>query len=298
MTSPAISIESVSKVYTLGSARPRYGSLRDDLARAARRVVSMGRRSGGNGETPTKTLWALRDVTVQVPRGRILGVVGANGAGKSTLLKILSGITRPTSGQAVVTGRVASLLEVGTGFHPELSGAENIYLSAAILGMPRTEIRRKFDEIVDFAGVRDLIDTPVKHYSSGLYLRLGFAVAAHLDAEILLIDEVLAVGDAQFQRRSTSKMQDVVKDGRTVLFVSHNLTAVRHVCDHAIWLREGRVVEDGPADRIVDHYAKQSGADGRPGARLAEQLSRAPDDPVFSLLSVQLEQGEAETLVL
>lgn len=199
-------------------------------------------------------LWALRDVSFEVKRGEVLGVIGRNGAGKSTLLKILTRITEPTSGRAIMRGRVASLLEVGTGFHPELTGRENVYLNGAILGMKRAEITRKFDEIVAFAEIEKFIDTPVKRYSSGMYVRLAFAVAAHLEPEILLVDEVLAVGDAAFQKRCLGKMGEVAKAGRTVLFVSHNMTAVATLCPRAILLKYGRMVLDGPSPEVVTAY--------------------------------------------
>jgi lipopolysaccharide transport system ATP-binding protein len=192
-----------------------------------------------------ETLWALRDVSFQVEQGEVLGIIGRNGAGKSTLLKILSRVTAPTSGRVKVKGRIASLLEVGTGFHPELTGRENVYLNGAILGMTREEVTRKFDEIVDFAEVEKFIDTPVKRYSSGMYVRLAFAVAAHLDPEILLVDEVLAVGDAEFQKKCLGKMGDVAKEGRTVLFVSHNMAAVQRLCTKTAWVNRGNLVDSG-----------------------------------------------------
>jgi lipopolysaccharide transport system ATP-binding protein len=203
---------------------------------------------------PSTTIWALRDVSFDVRPGEVIGIVGGNGAGKSTLLKILSRITEPTSGTAEIHGRVGSLLEVGTGFHPELTGRENIYLNGAILGMRRAEIARKFDEIVDFAGVDTFIDTPVKHYSSGMYVRLAFAVAAHMEPEILVVDEVLAVGDAQFQKKCLGKMDDVSRQGRTILFVSHNLDAVQRLCSRGLLLERGRVVADGSITDVVSRY--------------------------------------------
>ncbi len=209
-------------------------------------------------------IWALRDVSFDVRDGEVLGIIGANGAGKSTLLKILSGITEPSSGRAVIHGRVASLLEVGTGFHSELTGRENIYLNGTILGMKKVEIDRKFDEIVAFSGVERFIDTPVKRYSSGMKVRLGFAVAAHLDPEILLIDEVLAVGDASFQRKCIGKMGEVARGGRTVLFVSHNMAAVSILCNRAILLRDGMVAQVGEASDVVsDYLANAGGGTGR-----------------------------------
>jgi lipopolysaccharide transport system ATP-binding protein len=202
--------------------------------------------------------WALSDVAFEVPTGQVVGIVGANGAGKSTLLKVLSKITEPTTGRVEIRGRVGSLIEVGTGFHSELTGRENTYLNGAILGMRRSEIDRKFDEIVAFAGVERFIDTPIKHYSSGMQLRLGFGVAAHLETEILIVDEVLAVGDAEFQKKCLSTMSRVANDGRTVLFVSHNATAVKTLCHRAIWLKEGRIAGDGPSGEVLSSYLMSS----------------------------------------
>ena len=205
-----------------------------------------------------RTLWALKDVSFDVQHGEIVGIIGRNGAGKSTLLKILSRITDPTEGEIEIKGRVGSLLEVGTGFHPELTGRENIFLNGAILGMKRAEIAARFDEIIAFAGTEKFLDTPVKYYSSGMYMRLAFAIAAHLEPEILVIDEVLAVGDAEFQKKCLGKMGDVARSGRTVLFVSHNLAAVNSLCRRAIWLNEGRALLDGPAPEVVQSYLSQS----------------------------------------
>jgi lipopolysaccharide transport system ATP-binding protein len=207
----------------------------------------------------SEEFWALKDVSFDVQEGEVLGIIGRNGAGKSTLLKILSRITEPTAGRVTLRGRVASLLEVGTGFHPELTGRENIFLNGAILGMTRAEIRKKFDEIVAFAEVERFLDTPVKHYSSGMYVRLAFAVAAHLEPEILVVDEVLAVGDAQFQKKCLGKMQDVSsKEGRTVLFVSHNMVAVRSLCSRAILLRTGQKIADAPVNDVLNVYQNQN----------------------------------------
>ncbi|GAB4190697.1 MAG: ABC transporter ATP-binding protein [Phycisphaeraceae bacterium] len=206
---------------------------------------------------PPRTFWALRDVSFSLDTGRVLGVIGHNGAGKSTLLKVLSRITDPTTGRAMIRGRVASLLEVGTGFHPELTGRENIYLNGAILGLKRAEVRRHFDQIVEFAEVGRFLDTPVKRYSSGMYVRLAFAIAAHLEPEVLIVDEVLAVGDAAFQRRCLGKMGDVARSGRTVVFVSHNMAAVRNLCHEAILLDRGRVTEHGDVGTVIDAYLSQ-----------------------------------------
>jgi len=252
----AIRIEGLSKRYRLGEDRP--------LGRLLRRAL---------GRAEPQDLWALREVGFDVPRGEAIGIIGRNGAGKSTLLKILARITQPTAGSATIRGRVGSLLEVGTGFHPELTGRENVFLNGAILGMRRAEIAARFDEIVEFAGVERFLDTPVKRYSSGMRVRLAFAVAAHLDPEILIVDEVLAVGDAEFQSRCLGKMSDAAGHGRTVLFVSHNLAALKALCSRAVWLDAGRVAADGPAASVVDTYLDA----GRQRAEvpLARRLDRA-----------------------
>lgn len=259
MSDLAIRVEGIGKRYRLGASRPRYSTLRDSLVsatqKAGRALVSPLRSI--RERTPRETFWALRDVSFDVSQGDVVGIIGGNGAGKSTLLKILSRITEPTEGRAEIHGRVGSLLEVGTGFHPELTGRENIYLNGAILGMTRQEIGRKFDEIVAFAEVERFIDTPVKHYSSGMYLRLAFAVAAHLEPEILVIDEVLAVGDASFQKKCLGKMGDVARQGRTVLFVSHNLAAVRALCSKALMLGQGRISVAGSVEACIAHYAAE-----------------------------------------
>ena len=231
------------------------------------------------------TIWALKDVSFEVERGEVVGVIGRNGAGKSTLLKILSRITEPTEGYAEIHGRVASLLEVGTGFHGELTGRENIYLNGAILGMKKTEIDRKFDEIVAFAEVEKFIDTPVKHYSSGMHLRLAFAVAAHLEPEILLVDEVLAVGDAAFQKKCLGKMEAVAKEGRTVLFVSHNMGAVQRLCSRTILLNAGRIVRDGETQAAIHEYLKTGLA--QPGERTWPKREEALGDNVVRLKAVR-----------
>ena len=254
MSKPAITIDNLSKAYHLGEQEAKaesFGEAVVGLLKAPlRRLQKLGER-----ETGEDSFWALRDVSFDVNRGEVFGLVGRNGAGKSTLLKILSRIVEPTSGRAVLRGRVASLLEVGTGFHRELSGRENIYLNGAILGMKKAEIDRKFDEIVAFSEIEQFLDTPVKHYSSGMYVRLAFAVAAHLEPEILIVDEVLAVGDAEFQKKCLGKMQEVASgNGRTVLFVSHNMGAVRRLCQSAVYLRNGRAVRIGTADEIVEEY--------------------------------------------
>jgi len=252
----AIQIEGLSKEYRIGSAAS-YRTLREtivDWASAPLRVLGGRTEPSQNG-----TIWALKDVSFEVRPGEIVGMVGRNGAGKSTLLKILSRITEPTEGRLEIRGRVASLLEIGTGFHPELTGGENILLSGAILGMRRSEIRRKFDEIVDFSGVGHFVDTPVKRYSSGMYVRLAFAVAAHLEAEVLLVDEVLAVGDIAFQKKCLGEIGDMGRRGRTVLFVSHNLSAVSNLCTRAMWFHDGRLRDEGDVPRILSLYRGEVG---------------------------------------
>jgi len=247
MSNPIIEILRVGKRYRIGAQREKYESLRDVLAKKLSRA---GRRNREN----LREFWAIRDVSFQVHEGEALGIIGKNGAGKSTLLKVLSRITPPTEGRIIMRGRVGSLLEVGTGFHPELSGRENVYLNGAILGMTRREVTRKFDEIVAFAECERFLDTPVKRYSSGMYVRLAFAVAAHLEPEILIVDEVLAVGDAEFQRKCLGKMGDAAKNGRTVIFVSHNMSAVMQLCSMCVRLSQGSVAEVGPAADVVRGY--------------------------------------------
>ena len=260
MSDIAIRVENLSKQYRIGGPQAGYKTLRESLVGAARAPV---RRAGRllRGEAATdrqETIWALKDVSFEVKHGEVLGIIGRNGAGKSTLLKILSRITAPTEGVVDLYGRVGSLLEVGTGFHPELTGRENVYLNGAILGMKRAEIDHKFDEIVAFAELEKFLDTPVKHYSSGMYVRLAFAVAAHLDPEILLVDEVLAVGDAAFQKKCLGKMGEVAEEGRTVLFVSHNMGAVAELCSRALLLRSGVVVATGSPNQTIGTYLEES----------------------------------------
>lgn len=259
----AISIQNVSKVYRLGSASGRR-TLREALTGLIRRKAPSDRG---------QEFWALRGVSFEIEAGEVVGIIGRNGAGKSTLLKVLSRITEPTTGELTIRGRIGSLLEVGTGFHPELTGGENIYLNGAILGMTRREVRGRFDEIVAFAGIQRFLDTPVKHYSSGMYMRLAFAVAAHLDPEVLLVDEVLAVGDLEFQRKCLGRMQDVAAAGRTVILVSHNMGAIRSLCHRALFLSGGELIQDGPAAVVVDRYLRDV-AEGTPlsTARPSDQL--------------------------
>lgn len=256
----AIKVVKVGKQYRIGQ-QLRYKTLRDtiiDVLRAPFRITKLFRSSNGNRvPDEERTLWALRDVSFEVQHGEVLGIIGRNGAGKSTLLKILSRITEPTEGDIDIFGRVGSLLEVGTGFHPELTGRENIYLNGAILGMHRSEIQQKYDQIVDFAEIEKFMDTPVKFYSSGMYMRLAFSVAAHLEPEILLVDEVLAVGDAAFQQKCLGKMGEVAKQGRTVLFVSHSMAAIQRLCSKVILLERGHIAAEGNPATVTDTYLNQ-----------------------------------------
>ena len=251
----SIRVEQLGKKYRIRHQHEgrRYKALRDVLAAAPKRL--WGRLSGNSSADPSmEDFWALREVSFEIPQGEAVGIIGRNGAGKSTLLKLLSRITEPTTGRMEVEGRLSSLLEVGTGFHPELTGRENIYLNGAILGMSRNEIKSQFDEIVAFAEVERFLDTPVKRYSSGMYMRLAFAVAAHLQPEILVVDEVLAVGDASFQKKCLGRMSQVAGEGRTVLFVSHNMGAISTLCRSAVWLDKGRLMEKGPTREVLEHY--------------------------------------------
>jgi lipopolysaccharide transport system ATP-binding protein len=259
MMQPAIEVEKLGKLYRIHTTEARYKTLRESLYRAAAGIGERARRlirQGQRVHADQDTIWALKDVSFQVKPGEVVGIIGRNGAGKSTLLKILSRITEPTQGRACIRGRVGSLLEVGTGFHPELTGRENVYLNGAILGMKRADVDKKFDEIVAFAEVEKFIDTPVKHYSSGMYLRLAFAVASHLNVDILLVDEVLAVGDAKFQQRCTGKMGSVARSGSTVLFVSHNLAAVRDLCPWSLLIDNGKLVMAGRTNDVIAAYGK------------------------------------------
>jgi lipopolysaccharide transport system ATP-binding protein len=293
-----IAFENLSKRYVIGhQEQERYITLRDAMARkakrVARRLVHPFRASAaqplGDYET-TEEFWALKDISFEVERGDRVGVIGRNGAGKSTLLKLLSRITEPTRGRIVIEGRVASLLEVGTGFHPELTGRENIFLNGAVLGMSRSEIKAKFDEIVDFAGVERFLDTPVKRYSSGMYVRLAFAVAAHLEPEILVVDEVLAVGDVQFQKKCLGKMEQVGREGRTVLFVSHNMTAIRNLCDWTVWLDEGRIEQTGPTLEVTETYLRRS-LRSTALEEVDQTLASLPEDPTLRLEEINVRQN-------
>lgn len=258
MSDTVISAENLSKKYFIGLQRERYATLRDMIVAKASVPFRRARNSPIDG--PSKEFWALKDVCFEVKQGEVIGIIGRNGAGKSTLLKILSRITEPTRGRVRLRGRVASLLEVGTGFHPELTGRENVFLNGAILGMSREEIKRKFDEIVAFAEIEKFIDTPVKRYSSGMFVRLAFAIAAHLEPEILIVDEVLAVGDYDFQRRCLGKMNQVAHSGRTILFVSHNMTAVEELCPRSLLLKNGQVEKSGSTNEVIGTYLSSTAA--------------------------------------
>jgi len=283
MTGIAIRAEGLGKRYRLGQDQDPYGRLSEVLSGMLR--APFRRRATRARDAD---FWALREVSFEVPAGAAVGIIGRNGAGKSTLLKVLSRITWPTAGRAILQGRIASLLDVGTGFHPELSGTENIYLSGAVLGMRRAEIRRSFDEIVDFSGIDPkFLDTPVKRYSSGMQVRLGFAVAAHLESEILMIDEVLAVGDIEFQKRCLGKMDEVASSGRTILFVSHQLPMIASLCDRCLLMEGGRLVASGPTSEVIHRY--QSGVDSNAASVEFPTEANRPGDGVVSLLAAWVE---------
>jgi lipopolysaccharide transport system ATP-binding protein len=284
MSKPIIEVSGLSKSYIIShEGTERYTALRDVVARKAKKIFSF---PGWKPETSVskEEFWALKDVNFEIEEGDRIGIIGRNGAGKSTLLKILSRITEPTSGEIKIKGRVASLLEVGTGFHPELTGRENIFLNGAILGMSRVEIKKHFDAIVDFAEIEKFLDTPVKRYSSGMYVRLAFAVAAHLEPEILVVDEVLAVGDAQFQKKCLGKMEDVSKnEGRTVMFVSHNMTSISTLCNSGILLHEGGVISRGDIHKVIENYSINSLSIG---SKKVWDLQNSPGNEIVRLLSV------------
>ena len=294
MSIPAIRVDSIGKLYRIGRTE-RYQTLRDSLTGAFRSPLALFKQKPNSAEDET-ALWALKDISFEIASGQVLGVIGGNGAGKSTLLKVLSRITEPSTGRAEIHGRVGSLLEVGTGFHPELTGRENVYLNGAILGMRRAEIARQFDAIVEFSEVGRFIDTPVKRYSSGMYMRLAFAVAAHLTVELLFVDEVLAVGDAAFQKKCLGKMAETSRAGRTVVFVSHNMAAMRSMCDRVIRLSHGRLVDEGdPAKVIAAYLANQS---ANPLSRTWGKDSTKPDATGYlesaALAAGDLGAGEAD----
>ena len=277
----AIRADNLAKSYRIDhEARRGYRTIRESLALLTKDPLRRSVR------TSHEMIWALKDVSFELMRGEVLGIIGRNGAGKSTLLKVLARITSPTSGRAEVYGRLGSLLEVGTGFHPELTGKENIYLNGAILGMSRREVQRRFDEIVSFAETEQFLDTPVKRYSTGMYMRLAFAVAAHLETDILIVDEVLAVGDAAFQAKCLGRIQQLGASGRTVIFVSHNMPAVLRLCTHALLLDHGRRIALGPTERVVRVYLESEL--GRTGERLWESVEEAPGDPVAKLRSIRV----------
>jgi len=284
MSDTVITAEGLGKSYIIGhQQQERYVALRDVLANTARQWWSHLRNPQHHTHANQEEFWALKDVNFEIKQGDRVGIIGRNGAGKSTLLKVLSRITEPTTGRVSIKGRVASLLEVGTGFHPELTGRENIYLNGAILGMARSEIKKKFDEIVAFAEVEKFLDTPVKRYSSGMYVRLAFAVAAHLEPEILVVDEVLAVGDAQFQKKCLGKMEEVGREGRTVLFVSHNMSTIASLCERCLLLNTGNLIKQGKAsDVILDYY---SGGLASPANFDYSSQKTAPGDGKVKLLS-------------
>jgi lipopolysaccharide transport system ATP-binding protein len=295
---PIISVENLGKAYYLGRKIDKHQTLRDTIANAARGVATKMRQRLADPAKRADAFWAVRDANFTVNRGEVMGLVGRNGAGKSTILKMLSRITEPTEGRAVLRGRVASLLEVGTGFHPELTGRENIFLNGAILGMSRREIERKFDEIVDFADVEQFLDTPVKRYSSGMYVRLAFAVAAHLEPEILIVDEVLAVGDAAFQKKCLGKMGDVVRQGRTVLFVSHNMDAVTQLCTHVVLVSGGRVSERmAPDDGVKQYLAMSNEGSEVPLAQMPRTWPLGPrPKPIFTGLKIITDSGHEKVV--
>src|SRR5215813_9057411 len=288
MSETAIDVQDLSKRYHIGQLRMRHDTLRDALVSAFQRF---GKQRSVDRHP---TIWALKDVSFDIQQGQVVGVIGRNGAGKSTLLKILSQITDPTTGRIEIHGRVGSLLEVGTGFHPELTGRENIFLNGAILGMSRAEIRHKFDEIVAFAEVEKFIDTPVKRYSSGMYVRLAFAVAAHLELEILVVDEVLAVGDAAFQKKCLGKMGDVAKEGRTVIFVSHNMLAVQSLCQRVLWLEHGEIVENGPAGTVVSNYLNKSFGGTTGSEAVWPEVEGAACDGTVRLHAIRVRSDEGD----
>ncbi|HXD33294.1 MAG TPA: ABC transporter ATP-binding protein [Pyrinomonadaceae bacterium] len=290
----SIVVENLGKQYKIGEQQSPYGTLRESMVRTASAIPRLFRRhSNGSG----RSIWALKEVGFEVKPGEVVGLIGRNGAGKSTLLKVLSRITEPTEGRVELRGRVASLLEVGTGFHHELTGRENIFLNGSIMGMTRKEIVRRFDEIVAFAGIEEFLDTPIKHYSSGMYGRLGFSLAAHLEAELLLVDEVLAVGDQDFQKKCLGKMEALGRQGRTVIFVSHNMPMILRLCERAVLLDHGHLTADGPARDVANHYLRTG------TGSLAERIWPTPEtaigDEYVRLHSVRVldENGDlAETL--
>ncbi len=294
MTQPAIKVEGLYKEYVVGHAHAQHDTFYELLTSTLKAPLKRLRSLGGQAEEKER-FWALQDVNFEVQPGEVVGVIGRNGAGKSTLLKVLSRITAPSKGRIEVRGRLVSLLEVGTGFHPELSGRENIYLNGAILGMTRKEVASKFDEIVAFAEIEKFIDTPVKRYSSGMYVRLAFGVAAHLETDVLLVDEVLAVGDASFQRKSLGKMNEVAKGGRTVLFVSHNLSAIRNLCSRTLMIEKGSLELDGTTNETLEIYERDLNS---PGDALSERDFSGPLSGQIMFSKLIVIQGGIETNVI
>ncbi len=293
---PIIEIKNVGKKYNIIHQRGGYVALRDILTNVFKNPFQFAKHKAKQavGLVKKEEFWALRDVSLEIKQGEIIGIIGRNGAGKSTLLKILTGITPPTEGEIVMRGRTASLLEVGTGFHPELTGRENIFLNGAILGMTKKEIARKFDEIVAFSGVEKFLDTPVKYYSSGMYVRLAFSVAAHMEPDILLVDEVLAVGDAEFQKKCLGKMEEVTKsEGRTILFVSHNMSAIQRLCPKTVWLEKGKVREFGKTEEVVNHYLDDASAQT---TEMKWEKENAPGDSVAILHSARVINDDNEII--
>lgn len=296
MSKSIIKVENLGKKYIISHQPERYKVLRDVFTNQAksigRKLLNQEKR---NYDLLKEEFWALKDISFEIQQGDRVGIIGRNGAGKSTLLKILSRITEPTTGKITIKGRVASLLEVGTGFHPELTGRENIYMNGAILGMTKVEIKKKFDEIVDFAEVEKFLDTPVKRYSSGMYVRLAFAVAAHLEPDILVVDEVLAVGDAAFQKKCLGKMEDVAgKEGQTVLFVSHQMAAIQSLCKKAIWLNQGQLVIQDETETVINQYITKSITTSK--SSLPERKDRKGDGKIrFTLVKFQNNKGEDVT---
>lgn len=298
MNQIALKAVNLSKQYHIGKLRTSYRTFRESLMdafnapfRRAYKVIK-GQTSGAS--ELDEVIWALNDVSFEVYRGEVVGIIGSNGAGKSTLLKIISRITKPTKGYAHIYGRVGSLLEVGTGFHSEMTGRENIYLNGTILGMKRKEIEKNFDEIIQFAEIEKFLDTPVKHYSTGMYLRLAFAVAAHMEPEILLVDEVLSVGDAQFQKKCLGKMETVAREeGRTVLFVSHNTAAVKSLCSRAIWINKGKIVQDGPTNQVVNNYLSFGSIRS---CKIVWPDDKRPGNNAYKLVSIDLKNTTGDSI--
>jgi len=298
MSETAVKVEGLSKQYRIGepNAYPMFReALTEALLAPFRKLRS--KLSGRQNVSGAGLIWALKDISFKVDKGEVVGIIGRNGAGKSTLLKILSGITEPTTGYADIYGRIGSLLEVGTGFHMELTGRENIFMNGALLGMRRHEIKKKFDEIVDFSEVEAFLDTPVKRYSSGMYMRLAFAVAAHLEPEILAIDEVLAVGDAAFQKKCLGKIGNIAKQGRTVLFVSHNMSAIRSLCTRAYSLDAGKILHHGPTHDVVDHYLKSFKSLIQPENNALDQRKERTGDGSAKIVSLKIEDENGDEII-